>query len=297
MRALVTGSAGFIGTTLCERLAGLGHDVVGLDRRPATGPGRHLQVDLAHPVSARTIRDLAADADVIFHLAARAGVRSDEPGIEALRHRDIVVATDRLLSVVPGDVRLVVASSSSVYGGAVRRDGHTRPSAEGDPLLPRGGYARAKTVMEAHCRDWARRGRDLLVVRPFTVVGEGQRPDMAVSRWLDAARAGRPLKIFGSLERTRDVTEALVHLADGDHRGTVNLGTGRPRTLEEITEAVFTAVGRRTGVEVQPALDEEVHDTHADTTRARSLGVVLDTDLVDLVRRQHAHRHHGAAVA
>jgi nucleoside-diphosphate-sugar epimerase len=137
------------------------------------------------------------------------------------------------------------------------------------------------------------------VVRPFTVVGAGQRPDMAVARWLEDARRGRPLTVYGSLGRTRDLTDVrdvarvLAALADPRNAttGTVNLGTGRPRTLADVVAAVAGAVGLPVRTVLTTAAAVEPGDTWADTRRLRAaVGFVPVTDLAAAVARQAADR-------
>ena len=124
-------------------------------------------------------------ADAVLHLAGCPGVRDDTPDVGRRRARDNVAVTGRVLAAVPAHVPVVVASSSSVYGGSAGA-----PSEERDAVSPRGGYARSKVAVEQLCARRAAAGGQVTVVRPFTVVGEGQRPDMAVSRWIAAAEAG-----------------------------------------------------------------------------------------------------------
>jgi nucleoside-diphosphate-sugar epimerase len=135
----------------------------------------------------------------------------------------------------------------------------------------------------------------IAVARPFTVVGEGQRPDMALSQWIAAARAGRPLRILGSLDRTRDVTDVrdvarvLAALADRAFCGKVNVGTGARHRLGDMVDAVAAVLGRSVETFVEPADPAEVADTLADTRLLAELaGFVPHTDLLDVVARQAA---------
>jgi nucleoside-diphosphate-sugar epimerase len=285
---VVTGAAGFIGRVLTRHLAEAGHRVVAVDRRPPPAlPGvTALTADLvdADPLVEVALRD----AEAVFHLAGCSGVRDTAPGVEWRRQRDNIEATRVVAGLVPADVPLLVTSSSSVYGGA--RFG--RASRESDPVQPRGGYARSKAGTEAACRHRADNGGQVLVVRPFTVVGEGQRADMALSRWAAAARAGHPLRVFGSLERTRDFTcvrEVARGLAALVHRGAtglVNLGSGSPRTLGDVVQALSAALAVDIDLQVEPAAHYEVADTWADPRRFEALaGFRPQTDLDDVVRR------------
>lgn len=297
---VVTGSSGFVGRTVVAELIRRDRTVVAVDRHPApagapaTGSeGRAPLVLTGDLLHRDELVDAALDsASAVLHLAGCPGVRDDSPDVERRRHRDNVLATARVLAAVPAHVPVVVASSSSVYGGSTGR-----PSRESDRLAPRGGYARSKVAVEDLCARRAAAGGRVTVVRPFTVVGEGQRPDMAVARWLAAAYDGRPLEVYGSLERTRDLTDVrevahvLATLAEPGRAptGVLNVGTGRPHTLADVVDAVADATGRPVRTRLTPAAAVEPADTWADTTRLRDVvGFVPRTDLRDVVRRQLA---------
>ncbi|MQA17122.1 MAG: NAD-dependent epimerase/dehydratase family protein [Pseudonocardiaceae bacterium] len=290
MVTVVTGAAGFIGRMLVRELAACG-PVVGVDRLPQPHlPGvPTLTADLLD--HDEEVRDTLAGADAVYHLAGCPDVRDDRPDAGEWRYRDNVLATAAVLAAVPLRTPLLVTSSSSVYGGTRGR----RPCAESDRLRPRGGYARSKAVLEQLCEARRHAGGRALVVRPFTVAGEGQRPGMALSRWIEAARAGRPLRLIGSPGRTRDLTDvrqvvaALRDLAASGADGTVNLGTGVGRTLAEIVDAIARTLGIEVGTEVVPAHRVEVPHTLADTRLLRRLiGWAPQTDLDALVARQAA---------
>jgi nucleoside-diphosphate-sugar epimerase len=289
--AVVTGAAGFIGSRLLKALTERG-PVVGIDRhRFAPPPGvTALVADLldADP----EVRAALAQARVVYHLAGCPDVRDPRPDAAAHRYRDNVLATAAVLAAVPAQTPLLVTSSSSVYGGT--RKG--RPSAEADPLRPRGGYAQSKLLVERLCEGRSQIGGQVTVLRPFTVAGEGQRPGMALARWIDAARSGRPLQILGDPHRSRDITDvrdvvqALIDLADRQVCGLFNVGTGVGHTLQELAEAVCAVLGVE--VRTEPAAPHPAEATHtlADTRALhRAIGWVPRTDLTDLVYRQLAH--------
>lgn len=287
---LVTGAAGFVGRHVVATLRSRGHAVVGLDRRPWSPlPGeRRVVADLLDGAAG----PLLARASAVIHLAGCPGVRDDRPEAGRWRWRDNVLAGQRVLDGVPMATPLVVTSSSSVYGGAGSPDAPL-PCHEDLPRRPRGGYARSKAVLEDLCAARADAGGRVMVLRPFTIAGEGQRPDMALARWIRAARTGGHVRILGSPDRRRDVTdvadvaEAVVRSLEVDATGTCNVGTGRTHTLQDLLDAVVAVVGRRPRVEVVAAADEEVAATLADTRRCRQqLGFVPTTDLPVLVARQ-----------
>lgn len=289
-RVVVTGAAGFLGRHVVRALTDAGHAVTGLDRRPwAPLPGEAVvRADLLDPGAVGVLGRAAG----VVHLAGCPGVRDDRPDAGRWRWRDNVLAGQVVLDATPRTVPLVVTSSSSVYGGAGSPE-TPRPCREDDPRAPRGGYARSKAALEDLCTAARATGRPVGVLRPFTVAGEGQRPDMALSRWIDAVSRGLPLHVYGSLDRRRDVTDArdvaraaVAALSQG-FDGTCNVGTGTTHRLAELVDAVADAVGRPADVRVVPAADEEVPATCADTTRCRrELGVRPQTDLPTLVARQ-----------
>jgi nucleoside-diphosphate-sugar epimerase len=311
VRVVVTGAAGFIGSHVTDALSGAGHEVLAVD-----APGRSPTPDLARRAWAEVAarpgvtaleRDLAVDdldvvaaADVVVHLAGRPGVRSSWGGGRAAAERDNVVATARLLEACarrPARLRprVVVASSSSVYGSA----GH-RPNREDDPLAPASPYAASKAEVERLAGLAAENGLRTVVLRYFSVYGPRQRPDMAFHRFVEAALDGLPLPVFGdgrtsrSFTHVRDVVAATLAAAVADLPAGVAVNVGHPEPV-----AVRAAIGLLTGVlgvraeirrEAPVAGDAAL--TWADGGRAaRLLGWSATTSLADGLADQIAwHR-------
>jgi UDP-glucuronate 4-epimerase len=139
MSAIVTGAAGFSRSHLVELLAARSERVVAVDRRPGApaSAAACMVADLVGPDPDRSVGDALRGADAVFHLAARPGVRDARPEVDGLRHRDNVLAAERVLRTVPPSVPVVVASSSSSgYGGAMY-GGRLHPSRESDPAASR----------------------------------------------------------------------------------------------------------------------------------------------------------------
>jgi nucleoside-diphosphate-sugar epimerase len=303
---VVTGAAGFIGRHVLEQAAAIGAEVIAVDRRQDADERIDLLVDLADATDRRPdLVGVLASATAVIHLAGAGGVRSDVPGIAGRRRRDNVLAARSVLALTPPRVPVIVTSSSSVYGGCQP----PRRNHEHDRLRPRGGYATSKVAVEQACRRRAGCGGRVTVVRPFTVIGAGQRADMALSQWVAQALAGQPLTVFGAIDRTRDLTDArdaarsLIRLAALAPQVTVNLGSGTRVTLEAMTAAVRRTVAD-TGVQPAAATVEEPDHTLADVARCHGLlGFVPRSPDLDTVvgaiaaELRRARRPTSAAVA
>lgn len=303
MSVVVTGAAGFIGMHLVDALIRAGHAVVGIDRRFSPGRTGHLPMVADLLDGNERVDQALRSADAVFHLAGRAGVRDPDPRADLLRRRDNVSAMSRVLGLVPLSVPLLVASSSSIYGGSL----NGRASREDDPPRPRGGYATSKVEAEQLCARRAEAGGTVIVCRPFTVAGEGQRHDMAIAQWIRAVEADRPVQILGHPRRRRDITDvrdvvaAMTALIARGTTATVNIGTGVGHTLADVADAVGRAVGRTPRIELCPASQEDPPDTLADISRlVRLTGRTPRTNLpalierqVRAVRRQASHLHDG----
>lgn len=284
MRCLVTGAAGFVGSSLSERLLSLGHEVVGVDRFSSAYPRASKEANLmrlrdeprfelvVHDLAECAMEPLLEGVEVVFHQAAQAGVQASwGPSFETYL-RDNLLATQRLLEAARGhkSVRKVVyASSSSVYGEA-----HELPMQETSATLPHSPYGVTKLAAE-HLTELYRRNFGLATVslRYFTVYGPRQRPDMAFHRFIAAALDGRPIRVFGDGEQTRDFTfvadvvEANIAAAADGVGGVFNIGGGSRVSLREVLTMLSEVVGPLE-IERQDGVAGDVHDTWADVARA-----------------------------
>ncbi len=286
MKALVTGAAGFIGSTLTDALTAAGTEVVGVDCFTDYYDRATKQANL-HAAGARSsfrfveaaLQTVSFDEILdgvthVFHLAAQAGVRGSWGAEFRTYTSHNVDATQRLLEAVKGRPieRVVYASSSSVYGDAaaipMREDGFVQP------VSP---YGVTKLAAEHLCNLYhANYGIPAVSLRFFTVYGPRQRPDMAFHRFARAALLGTPIQLFGDGGQTRDFTYvddvvgALLAAGDRGRPGRVyNIGGGSRVSMNEVIDTIERVIGRRLEIRRQPAEKGDMRDTFADTTRAR----------------------------
>jgi UDP-glucuronate 4-epimerase len=288
-RILVTGAAGFIGSTLVDRLLAEGREVVGLDSFDLFYPEDQKQRNLASALEASTFQLVRGDirnADTVsslfsetrfnsvVHLAALAGVR---PSLERpAAYADVNVhGTSVVLeaAVKHGNPRVVFASSSSVYGE--REDG---PFRETDPVeRPISPYAATKRAGElvAHTFHHAH-GLSVTCARIFTAYGPRQRPDLAIRKFAERMLKRMPIPVFGDGHSLRDFTyvddlvDGLVRAIDRDLDFSIlNLGAGRKVTVLEVIETLEKTLRVSAEIEWCPTQTGDVRRTWSDTRAAR----------------------------
>ncbi len=304
MKALVTGAAGFIGSTLADALTTRGVDVIGLDCF-TDYYGRDIKESNLAPLRQRPgftfIEDTLQTVDLdrllddvthVYHLSAQAGVRKSW-GRDFLTYTtNNVDATQRLLEGVKDRAieKFVYASSSSVYGDAV-----TIPMREDVMVQPVSPYGVTKLAAEHLCLLYtANYGVPTVSLRFFTVYGPKQRPDMGFHRFIRAALTGQPITLYGDGEQTRDFTyvddivSALMAAGtQGKPGGVYNIGGGSRVSINEVLEMVGRVTGREVTILREPAQKGDMRDTFADTSRAKAeLGFSPSTSLEQGLRAE-----------
>jgi nucleoside-diphosphate-sugar epimerase len=287
MRALVTGAAGFIGSTLSEHLVNTGAEVIGLDcftdYYPRPIKERNLATVRAHErfrfvegaIDQVDLATLLDGVTHVFHLAAQAGVRKSW-GRDFRTYTSLNVdATQILLEHCVGRPieRVVYASSSSVYGDEVPMP--MREDAVPGPVSP---YGVTKLAAEHLCQLYAlNHGVPAVSLRYFTVYGPRQRPDMGFHRFFSALLDGRPVAQYGDGLQTRDFTfvrDAVAATAAAAVRGVpgrvYNIGGGSNVSLKDVFAMIERVSGRQLMIDHQPVQKGDMRDTYADTSRARA---------------------------
>ena len=308
-RVLVTGCAGFLGSTLSDALLDAGHDVVGVDCFSDYYAPQLKRENLAGALDREGFRlveadlndldleDLLADREIVFHFAAQAGVRASWGDEFDVYLRANIRATQRLLEAIvklrargAPFQRLVYSSSSSVYGNQ-----ETYPVREDVDKRPFSPYGVSKLAAEQLCVLYADNfGVPSSSLRYFTVYGPRQRPDMAFRKFLEAAREGRPWIVYGDGSQTRDFTFVsdavranLLAADDPSPCGVYNVGGGARIALVDALavlreKAIEHGVADSVEIRHEGRVEGDVRHTYADGSRAReALGFEARVALAD----------------
>jgi len=303
MRTLVTGAAGFIGSTLVDRLLADGHSVIGVDdlssgRSENLGPAeRHADFEFAKAdIVGADLIGLLADTkpEVVFHLAAQISVRHsvDDPPFDASVN---VVGTVRLAEAARrAGVRKIVHTSS---GGSIYGTPPSYPTSEDVPTDPTSPYAASKVAGEIYLNTFRNLyGLECSHIAPANVYGPRQDPHGeagVVAIFAQALLAGRPTKIFGDGSDTRDyvfvddVVDAFVK-ASGDTGGgqRFNVGTGVETSVRQLHSEIAKAVGASDEPEFHPPRLGDLRRSCLDISRAETvLGWRPNVKLADGVAR------------
>ncbi len=272
MRALVTGGAGFIGSHLTEALLAAGHEVVVLDDL-STGRPENLQAVQGHPrlevavgsVTDETfVRKLVRGAGVVYHLAAAVGVQLilDRP-VATIETN--IVGTEAVLRAACEDrPRVVIASTSEVYG----KNDHVPLSEEDDRVLgpttrSRWSYACSKAIDEFLALAYHREhGLPVTIVRFFNTIGPRQtgRYGMVVPRFVRQALDGQPITVYGDGRQSRCFTDVedtvratvALSLAPAAVGEVFNVGTTHEVTIRALAERVRDLTGAGSPIVLVP---------------------------------------------
>ncbi|HEY3321541.1 MAG TPA: NAD-dependent epimerase/dehydratase family protein [Planctomycetota bacterium] len=290
MKILVTGGAGFIGSHACEALVAQQHTVVALDsfdsfyspeqkRRNLAGLLPHprfrlVEGDYGDRIKVSKLLEVER-FDVVLHLAAQAGVR---PSLkDPLRYEQVNVSNlVALLEAMRahGPKRIVAASSSSVYGNCT-----PAPFREDAPCMqPISPYGATKRASEIFLGTYSGLyGFEVTIVRPFTVYGPRQRPDMAIAPFTRKILIGEPLTLYGDGSTARDYTfvsdiVAGLLAAVQTKRNALaiyNFGAGFPISLTELVRKLEAITGRTARIQREPLPPGDVLRTYADISNAK----------------------------
>ncbi|MCE5251371.1 NAD-dependent epimerase/dehydratase family protein [bacterium] len=306
-KIIITGVAGFIGSSLAERMIRDGFDVTGIDCFTAYYSPRIKQANIRNLLTSKKFRFIESDVtglddsvldgvECFFHLAAQPGVRNSwgEEFREYVFNN--IYATQYILEKLKSQKslqRLVFASSSSVYGNSSEK-----LLTETLSLKPVSPYGITKLTAENLCtlyRDMF--GVPCVSLRFFTVYGPRQRPDMAFHRFLRACLMRNEINVFGDGSQTRDFTyiddivSAILSAGfstDSSIPGIINLGSGKRIVLNEALDMISEITGEKLRINHLPNEKGDMTDTLADISLAgKALGYSPSYSLYDGLKAEY----------
>lgn len=288
MKILLTGTAGFIGSTLAERLCGEGHSVIGIDNFDPYYSKEKKEDNLKDLLSNGNfefregdIRDKAfleslPEFDLVVHIAAKAGVRPsiENPGA----YMDVnIMGTQNLLELCKtrGCKKFVFASSSSVYGVNPQI-----PWSEDMHLQPISPYASSKLSCEMLGHVYSKLyDIQFLALRFFTVYGPKQRPDLAIYKFLNLILNDQPITLFGDGSTSRDYTYiddivngiiGAIGYEDSVYE-IINLASSNRVSLMDLVNTLEDVIGKKAEIIYADEQPGDVRVTYGDTAKAKRL--------------------------
>lgn len=292
MNLFITGGAGFIGSTLCDKMLKDGHKIVVVDNFNDYYSPELKEKNIKHNLKNANYKLYRGDIcdknllskifaenkiDVVVHIAASAGVRpSIEKPLSYVKNN--IEGTVNILEVMKeNDVKKIVfASSSSVYGNC-QEEIFSEDLKVSEPISP---YAASKSACEQFLYTYSKLyDFQVVALRFFTVFGPRQRPDLAIRKFIDLIKANIPIPVYGDGTTIRDYTY-IDDIVDGivgaiNYNKTpyeiINLGGGAPVTLNQMIKTIEKVLNKKAKIERLPIQLGDVNKTAADITKAKKL--------------------------
>lgn len=292
MNILITGGAGFIGSTLADKLLEKNNKIVVIDNFNDYYSPKLKEKNIKHNLDNKNYKLYRGDIcdknllskifeenkiDVVVHIAASAGVR---PSIEnpSSYVKNNIEGTVNILEVMKRKnvKKIVFASSSSIYGNC-KEEIFSEDLKVSEPISP---YAASKSACEQFLYTYSKLfDIQVVALRFFTVFGPRQRPDLAIRKFIDLIKENKPIPVYGDGTTIRDYTY-VDDIVDGiigaiNYNDTpyeiINLGGGAPVSLNEMISTIEKVLNKKATIEHLPMQLGDVNKTAADITKAKKL--------------------------
>lgn len=282
-RIIITGSSGFIGSALVEKLH-KDYEIIGIDRR---APPSHISklkdcvfhiVDIAELYKITDIMFGGDDIYAVIHLAANPGVRDSHENFENVC-KDNIFCTQKIIDLCIHEwkpKKLLLASSSSVYGNSGKYGQTLYETAD---LRPRSPYAMSKVAGEVLVETYKNCGMldgiEVASMRFFTVIGPNQRNELAIRAFTDHMLRDEPIDLYGTGKQVRDFT-SIDDICDGilalltAHQlsyDVYNIGSGDTQSIIDIIYKIAKYLNKPVTINYKPRIIWDADATKADITR------------------------------
>src|SRR5690349_23258906 len=284
-RVLITGGAGFLGSHLCDRFIKEGYQVIAMDNL-ITGDLRNIEHLFKHPDFEFYHHDVSkfvhipGELNYILHFASPASpIDYLKMPIQTMKVGSL--GTHNLLGLAKAKgARILVASTSEVYG-----DPNVHPQTEEywgnvNPIGPRGVYDEAKRFQEAITMAYHRyHGLETRIIRIFNTYGPRMRLDdgRALPSFMSQALKGEDITVFGDGSQTRsfcyvdDLVEGIYRLLLSDYHLPVNIGNPAEITLQQFAEEIISLTGTKQKIVFHPLPKDDPKQRKPDITKAKEL--------------------------
>ena len=293
MNLLITGGAGFIGSTLADKLLKIeSNNIIVIDNFNDYYSPKLKEKNIKHNLDNKKYKLYRGDIcdksllsrifneskiDIVVHIAASAGVRPsiDKP-LDYIKNN--IEGTVNILEVMKKNnvKKIVFASSSSIYGNC-KEEVFSEDLKVSEPISP---YAASKSACEQFLYTYSKLYNiQVIALRFFTVFGPRQRPDLAIRKFIDLIKENKPIPVYGDGTTIRDYTY-VDDIVDGiigaiDYNDTlyeiINLGGGAPVSLNQMIETIEKALNKKAKIERLPMQPGDVNKTVASITKAKKL--------------------------
>src|SRR6478735_3630553 len=284
-RVLITGGAGFLGSHLCDRFIKEGYEVIAMDNL-ITGDLRNIEhlfklkeFEFYHHDVTKFIH-IPGKIDYILHFASPASP-IDYLKIPIQTLKVGAMGTHNCLGLAKAKgARILVASTSEVYGDPLVHPQQEEYWGNVNPIGPRGVYDEAKRFMESITMAYHNfHGVETRIIRIFNTYGPRMRLDdgRALPTFMSQALRGEDITVFGDGSQTRsfcyvdDLVEGIYRLLLSDYTRPVNIGNPAEITLQQFAEEVQTLIGTGSKIVYEPLPQDDPKQRQPDITKAKAI--------------------------
>ena len=297
-KIVITGSSGFIGSSLVQYLYKEGYDknydIVLIDRKINPYGDSYSKNTKFYQLDINSWLPDLEDVEIVIHLAALAGVRESDKRFKSVMDDNIYASYNIIKKCIDSwkPKKLLLASSSSIYECS-----ENKPKRENSEIKPLSPYGFTKLAMEQMIQMYQNNGllKDIQVgiMRIFTVYGPRQRDELAIQAIIDSYLENKTFTLYGDGSQRRDFTyiddtcSAILHLMNYDYLdGIYNIGTGRNHSINEIISMIGKILNKEIKIKYEEPTIYDTMYTLANTVRISDTDWKAEMEFIEGVKKQ-----------